>query len=159
MSQRPVIDPRTDLILERVIPVSPENVWRAWTEPAQLKEWFAPKPWRVSHCEIELRPGGKFLTVMQSPEGDDMPAESGCFLEVVPNRRLVFTDALGPGFRPSPSSFFTVHILLEPEGEGTRYTAIAMHAEPEEKQQHEDMGFETGWGTALDQLVELARGF
>ena len=85
-------DPRLDLVLERVVEVPPELVWKAWTEPEHLKRWFTPLPWTTVECEIDLRPGGIFRTVMRSPEGQDHP-NMGCYLEVVPNRRLVWTDA------------------------------------------------------------------
>lgn len=155
------IDPRFDLVLERVVDVPPRLVWKAWTEPEHLKPWFCPRPWSVSECEIDLRPGGKFMTVMRSPEGEDMPSEAGCYLEVVPERRLVWTAALGPGYRPLRDSElpFTAAILLEPAGEGgTRYVAIAIHRDELGRTQHEAMGFHEGWGTALDQLVEYVRG-
>jgi uncharacterized protein YndB with AHSA1/START domain len=98
-----------------------------------------------------------FRTVMRSPEGRDFP-NVGCYLEVVPNRRLVWTDALEPGFRPTRDTEapfrFTATILLEPHGKGTKYTAIAMHSDEEGRRKHEAMGFHEGWGKALDQLVE-----
>lgn len=159
MTQHPEINPELDLVLERVVDVRPELVWKAWTEPEHLKQWFTPKPWETVDCEIDLRPGGVFSTTMQSPEGERMPADPGCYLEVVEQRKLVFTDALGPGYRPKGEGFMTATILLEPEGNGTRYTAIAMHSDPEGKKKHEDMGFLTGWGTALDQLVELVKSW
>ena len=158
MSERPPIDPALDLVLERVVPVRPELVWRAWTEPEHLVRWFTPAPWKTIACEIDLRPGGRFITTMQSPEGEAQPPSAGCYLEVVPHRRLVFTDALGPGYRPAREPFFTATILLEPEGAGTRYTAIAMHVDEAKRKSHEAMGFHQGWGTALDQLVAVARG-
>lgn len=157
MSVMPEINPKLDLVLERVVDVKPELVWRAWTEPEHVMKWFTPKPWETVECEIDLRPGGLFRTTMRSPEGEVQPASNGCFLEVVPNRRLVFTDALGPGYRPNASSFMTAYVLLEPEGAGTKYTAIAVHSNEEQRQQHEEMGFYQGWGTALDQLVEFAK--
>ena len=145
-------DPTLDLVLEREIDVPVELVWEAWTTPDSIKEWFCPKPWSVSSCEIDLRPGGKFNTVMRSPEGQEFP-NSGCYLEVVPNQRLVFTDTLLPGFRPAPKPFFTAALLLEPTATGTRYTAIAIHGNEETRKQHEEMGFHEGWGTVVDQLV------
>ena len=111
-------DPTLDLVLEREIDVPVELVWEAWTTPDSIKEWFCPKPWSVSSCEIDLRPGGKFNTVMRSPEGQEFP-NSGCYLEVVPNQRLVFTDTLLPGFRPAPKPFFTAALLLAPTATGT----------------------------------------
>jgi uncharacterized protein YndB with AHSA1/START domain len=95
-------------------------------------------------------------TVMRSPEGEDFPGV-GCYLEVLPNERLVWTDALLPGFRPSPEPFFTAAITLEKRGSGTRYRAIAIHANEETRSRHVEMGFYDGWGKALDQLVALVK--
>ena len=58
------VDSNLDLVLERVIDVTPELVWRAWTQPKHLMQWFVPHPWSVSDCEIALRPGGIFRTTM-----------------------------------------------------------------------------------------------
>ena len=145
-------DPKLDLVLERIVDVPRELVWAAWTRPEHLKVWFTPRPWTVSDCEIDLRPGGIFRTVMRSPEGQEFP-NIGCYLEVVPNERLVWTDALLPGYRPSEKPFFTAIITLEPRGKGTRYIATAIHRDEAGCRQHAEMGFHEGWGTALDQLV------
>ena len=147
-------NPSTDLKLERIVDVKPELVWAAWTQPEHLKKWFAPRPWTVSECQIDLQIGGLCRTTMRSPEGQDFP-NTGCYLEIIPNQKLVFTDALGADFRPNEKAFFTATILLEPHGTGTKYTAIAMHKDEASRQQHEDMGFHVGWGMCLDQLVEL----
>ncbi|MGE0153056.1 MAG: SRPBCC family protein [Reyranellaceae bacterium] len=145
-------DPKLDLVLEREIDVPVDLVWHAWTTPESIKHWFCPKPWSVTQCEIDLRPGGIFSTTMRSPEGQEFP-NLGCYLEVVPNRRLIFTDTLLPGFRPSPKPFFTAALLLEPTAKGTRYTAIAIHGNEETRKSHEEMGFHDGWNTVVDQLV------
>lgn len=155
-------DPKRDLVLERIVDVPRELVWKAWTTPEHLKKWFAPAPWTTVDCEIDLRPGGVFRTVMRSPEGKDYP-NVGCYLEVTPNEKLTWTDALQPGFRPSgrpgPSleTFFTATLLLESHGQGTKYTAIAIHNDEEGKRKHSELGFHEGWGQALDQLVEAVR--
>ncbi|MDX1951883.1 MAG: SRPBCC family protein [Verrucomicrobiota bacterium] len=155
------IDPKLDLVLERVVDVPPALVWAAWTTPEHLMKWFTPKPWDTVECEIDLRPGGKFRTVMRSPEGENFP-NIGCYLEIIPEKKLVWTDALLPGYRPAISqegscgiTAFTGMILLEPEGKGTKYTAVAIHKSEEERKKHEEMGFHQGWGAALDQLVAL----
>lgn len=149
-------DPRLDLVLERDIDVPVELVWKAWTTPEHLKHWFVPKPWSVTDCEIDLRPGGMFRTVMRSPEGEEFP-NVGCYLDIVPNRRLIFTDTLLPGFRPAPNPFFTGGVILTPQGSGTRYTAIAIHGDEDARKRHEDMGFHDGWGTVADQMVEYIK--
>lgn len=150
------IDPKLDLVLEREIDVPPELVWRAWTEPQHLMKWFTPAPWKTVDCEIDLRPGGIFRTVMRSPEGQDMD-NAGCYLEIVEHRKLVFTDALLPGYRPRDGGFFTAFVTMEPVKGGTKYTAIAVHKDEAGRKTHEDMGFHSGWGTALDQLVAYAK--
>jgi uncharacterized protein YndB with AHSA1/START domain len=151
------IDPKLDLVLERFVDVSPELVWMAWTRPEHLKKWFTPAPWTTVDCEIDLRLGGVFRTVMRSPEGEDHP-NVGSYLEVVPNRKLVWTTALQAGLRPSPREsrlgfHFTATVLLEPQGQGTKYTAIVMHGDEESCKKHDAMGFSDGWGKALEQLV------
>lgn len=160
-------DPKLDLVLERELDVPVDLVWDAWTDPEGIKHWFCPRPWTVTECEIDLRPGGAFNTVMESPEGKKFP-NTGCLLEVVENKRLVMTDALGAGYRPlvtiadvNGSSrrpfFFTTVIEIEPHGKGTKYTATAMHSDDDGVRKHVDMGFHHGWSAALDQLVELAK--
>lgn len=153
------IDPILDLVLEREVDVPPHLVWAAWTTPEHVKQWFAPRPFETSECEIDLRPGGSFRVVMRTPEGQVMDDSPGCILEVVENRRLVWTGAMGPGFRPVASDLpFTAVITMEPAGTGgTRYRAVAVHGSKETKAQHEEMGFHEGWGICLDQLVELAK--
>jgi uncharacterized protein YndB with AHSA1/START domain len=149
-------DPELDLLLERVVDVPVEAVWAAWTTPEHLMKWFTPQPWKTVECDIDLRPGGVFRTVMQGPDGQEVDS-AGCYLEVVENERLVFTDALGPGYRPTGEPFMTAVITMEAKGAGTRYRAVAKHCNPEVRERHERMGFHDGWGAALDQLVDLAK--
>ena len=151
------IDPELDLVLERVVPVPASAVWDAWTQPDQLMQWFTPRPWATVACDIDLRPGGVFRTVMRSPEGEEFD-NVGCYLAIDEGRRLVFTDALGPGFRPQPAPFMTAEILIEATDDGgTRYRAIARHVDAAGREQHEEMGFLDGWSAALDQLVAFVQ--
>jgi uncharacterized protein YndB with AHSA1/START domain len=154
-------NPSLDLVLERTIAVSPEQVWAAWTQPELLMQWFTPAPWKTVAVDVDLRPGGRCVTTMESPEGDPYP-NAGCYLQVEPNRLLVFTSVMAEDFRPvAPSNgagdlAFTARIEIEasPDG-GTNYRAIAMHAQEDACKKHADMGFAEGWGVALDQLVAL----
>ncbi|CAN5120627.1 SRPBCC family protein [soil metagenome] len=152
-----------DLVLERVIDIRPEQVWAAWTTPELIKQWFTPVPWKTIDCEIDLRPGGIFRTVMQSPEGQEF-TNTGCILEVVENAKLVWTGALKPGYRPYANEeaadfpfLFTAVITMAVEANGTRYTALAIHPDEEARAKHDAMGFNTGWGIALDQLVAVMK--
>jgi uncharacterized protein YndB with AHSA1/START domain len=136
-------NPKLDLVLERTLDVPRELVWTAWTTPKHIREWFVPKPWTITDCEIDLRPGGVFRSVMRSPEGQEFP-NIGCYLEIVPNERLIWTDALLPGYRPAENPFFTAILSLESQGSGTRYTAIALHRDEDGRKKHEEMGFQEG---------------
>lgn len=154
-------DPRLDLVLERVVPLTPEQLWAGWTRPDLLLRWFTPAPWKTVDVEIEARPGGPFRTVMESPEGERFPGE-GCILVAEAPHRLVWTAAMARGFRPlapdeaAKSPFlFTAMLTFEPHPDGATYRAVAMHADEKGRLAHEEMGFATGWSAALDQLVAL----
>jgi uncharacterized protein YndB with AHSA1/START domain len=146
-------DPKLDLVLEREIDVPVSLVWKVWTTPEHLKHWFCPKPWQTTQCAIDLRPGGLFTSVMRGPEGQEF-TNSSCYLEIVENERLVFTDTLLEGWRPSPNPFFTAILDLTPLGpERTRYVATALHGNEDTRKKHEEMGFYDGWGTVVTQMV------
>lgn len=159
-------DPALDLVFERIVDVPRERLWAAWTTPDLLKKWFTPAPWTTVDCEIDLRPGGIFRTVMRSPEGQEFP-NCGCYLEIVPNERLVWTSALGPGFRPANRTaepghecaelMMTAIISLETQGGATKYTAHVLHGDAESCKRHEAMGFHQGWGAAFEQLLGVVR--
>ena len=149
--------PEFALTLERLLDAPVREVWRCWTEPALLEQWFCPKPWRVTDARIELRPGGEFSSVMHGPDGEEFEA-AGVVLEAVPGKRLVTTDALLPGWIPSGRAFVVTEILLEAAGAGkTRYTARVRHWDEAARAEHEATGFHEGWGQAADQLEALAR--
>ncbi len=149
-----------DLSVTRLIAVPRARLWRCWTEPALLMQWFCPKPWGVSEAEMDVRPGGISRMVMRGPDGTEMPHQ-GVYLEVVPERKLVFTDAFTSAWVPSGKAFMVGTVLLAdaamPDGApGTHYTAIAAHWSEADRLQHEAMGFHEGWGIATDQLAALA---
>jgi uncharacterized protein YndB with AHSA1/START domain len=144
-----------ELTLTRIIDAPREKVFRAWTDPELLKQWFAPKPWTTSMAELDVRPGGANLIVMRSPEGEEFP-NRGVYLEVVKNERLVMTDAYTKAWEPSEKPFMTLTVTLEDLGGKTRYTARVMHWTAADRKAHEEMGFHTGWAQCADQLAALA---
>lgn len=143
-----------DLVLTRLIDAPPAKVYEAWTNPEILKQWFAPLPYTTPHAELDVRPGGRSLIVMRSPDGVDMP-NPGVYLEVVPNERLVLTDAYTEAWELSEKPFLTLILTFAEEDGKTRYTALVRHWTVADKEAHEQMGFHTGWGICADQLTAL----
>ena len=145
-----------ELVLSRLIDAPREKVYRAWTDADILRQWFAPKPWTTPRAELDVRPGGNSLVVMRDPEGNEYP-NHGVYLDVVPNERLVFTDAFTTAWQPSEKPFFTAIVTFADEGGKTRYIARALHWTVEDRENHEKMGFHEGWGQCADQLEAVAK--
>jgi uncharacterized protein YndB with AHSA1/START domain len=156
------LNPKFDLMIERIVDVPVEKIWKGWTEPEHIVKWFCPRPYMVTKCEVDLRPGGIYRTDMKGPDMPESPC-SGCILEVISYKKFVWTSALGANFRPNPipengpDLLFTGMILLESLGSQTKYTAIAIHADEASSKKHAEMGFHEGWGICLDQLVEAIK--
>ena len=155
-----------DLVLERTLKAPRDLVWKAWTDPEHLKRWFAPKPYEITEMDLDLRPGGIFRLRMTGPDGFDTGhGNPGCVLEVVEGEKLVWTNALAPEYRPAEmgegcESFpMTGIVTLADTGDGrTFYRAVALHRNAADRDMHEQMGFEEGWGTCATQLEELLQG-
>ena len=143
-----------ELLLTRIIDAPRAKVFRAWTDPTLLKQWFAPLPYTTPVAELDVRPGGANLIVMRSPDGTELP-HRGIYLEVVGNERLVFTDAYTEAWKPSEKPFMTVILTFEDVGGKTRYTARVRHWTVADREAHEKMGFHQGWGQCTDQLAAL----
>ena len=143
-----------ELILQRTIDAPPAKVFRAWTDPEWLRLWFAPLPWTTARAELDVRPGGSNLIIMRSPEGEEFP-NRGVYLEVVPDKKLVFTDAFTSAWVPAEKPFMTGLLTFEEQAGKTLYTARVRHWSEADREQHEKMGFHQGWGQCTDQLVAL----
>ena len=143
-----------DLMLTRLIDAPREKLYRAWTDATLLKQWFAPLPYTTPVAELDVRPGGSAFIVMRGPDGKDLP-NRGTYLEVVPNQRLVSTDAYVKAWEPSEKPFMTLILTFEDEGGKTRYTARVRHWTVADREAHEKMGFHQGWGICADQLTAL----
>lgn len=143
-----------DLALTRIIDAPCEKVFKAWTDPALLMQWFAPKPWTTPKVQTDVRVGGSNLFVMASPEGKEFPNTWVC-LEAVANKRLVFTDAFTKAWEPSAKAFMTVILTFEDLGGKTRYSARVCHWNDADRIAHENMGFHGGWAMCTEQLAAL----
>ncbi len=144
-----------DLTISRVIRAPRATVWKARKEPEHFVKWWAPTPVVTTSNKHDFFTEGGFDTTMKLKDGTVMNEGEGCFLEVVENERIVFTDALQGGWRPNEQAFFSAVITLKEHAEGTLYTATALHKNDEDRQKHAEMGFVDGWGTALNQLADM----
>jgi uncharacterized protein YndB with AHSA1/START domain len=155
MTKPPKIDPKLDFAIERVIDAPPRLVWEALTKPEHLKEWYMPKAWgRVSRAEMDVRPGGIFSIDIVVGNGQEVP-NLGCFLDVVPMERLVWTSMLFPGYRPAVFDDIpiTAIVTMEQAGAGTRYVFTALHRNEADLEANRTSGFYEGTEIAIDQLV------
>ena len=150
-SSSPSIDDR-ELVIARVIDAPRERVFEAWT--TRFREWWGPHGMCTPFCEMDLRPGGVFRTVMRAPDGTEYPTK-GVFLEVLAPERIAFTDAFEPGWQPSTDAFFTAIITFESLGDSTRLTARELHWTVRHREIHERMGFHQGWGESFDRLAAI----
>ncbi len=149
-------DANKDLTVSRVMKAPRSVVWAAWKDPVHFVKWWAPVPVVTTSNKHEFYAGGGFDTTMRLPDGTIMEGGEGCFLEVIEQQRIVFTDALRGGWRPNEAAFFSALITMEDHPDGTLYTATALHKNDADRQKHADMGFLDGWGTAIEQLGKLA---
>jgi uncharacterized protein YndB with AHSA1/START domain len=149
------VDPKLDLVFERFIDAPARLVWEALTKPEHLKEWYMPKAWgRVSRAEMDLRPGGIFSIDIANEDGEDFP-NVGCFLDVVPMERLVWTSMLFPGYRPAVFDDIpiTAIVTMAPEAGGTRYVFTALHRNEADLVANKESGWQEGTGIAVDQFA------
>ena len=150
------INPKTDFVLERFIDAPTHLVWEALTKPEHLKEWYMPKPWgAVADCELDVRPGGIFSIDISTGDGQVVP-NLGCFVEVIPLKRLVWTSMLFPGYRPAVFDDIpiTAIVTMETVGAGTHYVFTALHRDEADLEKNKASGWQQGTEIAIDQFVE-----
>ena len=143
-----------ELTITRFIGAPPARVWKAWSTPEHLAKWWIPAPIECQVVKLDLRPGGGFETRMRENGGEFQPHVEGCFLDIASQQRLVWTTTLAEGWQPiEPWLALTAIIKLEAERHGTRYSAHVLHKSAADSRKHEEMGFQEGWGTTIDQLA------
>jgi len=144
-----------DLEVLRIIKAPRKQVWNAWVDPEKLAQWWIPRPIICRVASLDLRPGGAFITEMSENGEPFGPHLSACFLDVVHEEHLVYTNMLTGGWRPAANGFVTAIITLADHPDGTEYRARALHKSCADRQKHEELGFHDGWGTVVAQLAEL----
>ena len=151
----PSAHPDLDLTISRVIKAPRAVIWSAWTDRASFEQWWVPAPAKCKVLDMDLPPGGSFVTRISENGGAFIPHMSACFLAIDNLERIVFSDALVGGWRPAEQPFMTAIITLRDHPMGTEYVAHAMHRNSADRNRHEELGFYDGWGTVTEQLAKL----
>ena len=142
---------KPSLRIERSYAAAPEKVWRAWTDPQALRQWFGPGPGEtVSLAELDLRVGGRFRIVFGGPQGTAHEC-AGIYREVVPNRKLAFTWCW-PNSTPERVSLVT--ILFKPAAGGTELEFL--HEQFFDQAARD--GHQRGWSAAFAKLDQFLKG-
>ena len=154
------MNPDLDLTLQRVIRAPRAAVWRAWTEPSQLEQWWVPAPAVARVDRLEARPGGAFVTRISEDGVEFGPHIDASFLVVDDGERLVFTNAVDSRWRPTrPDPIAMVaEIVLRDHPDGTDYQVVVRHGDPAARARHEELGFFDGWGSVTGQLTAFVEG-
>ena len=147
-----------EIVITRVFNARRELVFKAWTDPKHVVQWWGPKGFTTRVTELDLRPGGKWRYVMIGPDGTEYPAK-GVFREIVPLERIVTSDEFDEGFEKVmnadlPRGMVTTAVF-EDLGSNTKLTLRIMHESTEDRRKHEKMGVIEGWNSSFDCLDEL----
>jgi len=154
------VNPDLDLTLQRVIRAPRAVVWRAWTEPSQLEQWWVPAPAVARVDRLEAQPGGAFVTRISDDGVEFGPHMDASFLVVDDRERLVFTNAVDSRWRPTrPDPIAMVaEIILRDHPDGTDYRVVVRHGDPAARARHEELGFFDGWGAVAGQFAAFVEG-
>ncbi len=147
-ASEPVAD--REHVITRELAAPARIVFEAYTKPEHIKRWFGPKPWPVTRAEMEFREGGRFRFQMTGPGGELGPPFGGTYLEIVPNRKIVYDNA----FEETPDEKMVVTVTFEEQGERTLLTVHTLFGTAAMKRSFLERGYAEGTGLALDQLRE-----
>jgi uncharacterized protein YndB with AHSA1/START domain len=118
-SRRTQSQAERQILIERILDAPRELVWKAWTDPAHMAQWWGPTGFTTTIEQMDVRPGGVFKQVMHGPDGTDYPNTS-VFIEVVKPERIVYT--LEGGRAGDSAMRFEARWTFEALGEKTRVT-------------------------------------
>ena len=142
------------ILITREFDAPKHLVFKAWTTPELVKRWWHANRGEVTIAEIDLRVGGKWRYVGQSPDGQPV-AFHGEYREIVPNERIVSTEAYEGA--PDPDTNATVNTLTLTEVDGRTTLTVLVHAPSKEvRDAIIDSGMEHGMQDALDLLEQVA---
>ncbi len=160
-----------ELVISRVFDAPRQLVYKVWTEPEHIKNWWGPGPFTAPRCEVDLQVGGGYIYVMRSPDGQEFPVQ-GEFIEIVKNEKLVYTDDMYKqadfwkmmiGGKVGPDvDFSTVQLIVtvtfEDQGAKTKFTLVTRFVTNGLRDAMAGMQMAEGWTSSLEKFAaELAK--
>jgi uncharacterized protein YndB with AHSA1/START domain len=150
-ANEPIAD-REDVIT-RVFDVPARFLFEAWSKPEHMRKWYGPKGWPLTLCEMDFRKGGRLRFQMTGPGGRQSPPFGGAYLEIVPNRKIVYDNA----FETPGAEKMIVTVTFDENGGETTLTIHTLFASVAMRNEYVGAGFAQGYNSALDQLAEFVK--
>jgi uncharacterized protein YndB with AHSA1/START domain len=142
-----------EITITRVFDAPARILFEAYSKPEHIMRWFGPKGWPVTLCEMDFRVGGKFRFAMTGPSGRQNTPFGGEYLEIVPDRKIVYDN----GFETKGAGRMVVSVTFDEQAGGkTKLTIHTVFESIEMYKSHTSRGFEQGTNSGLDQLADLA---
>jgi uncharacterized protein YndB with AHSA1/START domain len=155
-----------DFVITRIFNAPREMVFKAWTDPGQMSQWWGPHHFTNPVCQLDVRPGGAWRIIMRGPDGADHPAK-GVYREIDPPRRIVMTidhsdlpdpwhDRVNPKRDKSkPTLEAVTTVTFDDEGGKTRLTISLRFESPAIRDSLLKLGMNEGWSQSLQRLTTL----
>jgi len=140
-----------ELTITRSFDAPARLLFEAWSTPEHMKKWFGPVGYPVTMCEIDFRKGGRWRAAMTGPTGQQQTPFGGEYLEIVPDRRIVFSN----GFELPGAEKMIMTVTFDERDGRTLLTIHTLFASLAQKATHVGAGMAEGIGSGLDQLGDL----
>jgi uncharacterized protein YndB with AHSA1/START domain len=144
-----------EVVITRDFDAPARLLFLAYSKPEHVMKWFGPKGWPITLCEMDFRVGGKFRFAMTGPDGKQNTPFGGEYLEIVPDRKIVYDNA----FEVPGAEKMVVTVTFDEHGSKTKLTIHTLFGSIAMKNEHVGMGYRVGVGSGLDQLAELVAGW
>lgn len=140
-----------ELVITRTFDAPARLLFKAWSTREHIMKWFGPVGWPVTMCEMDFRVGGRWRMAMTGPSGKQNTLFGGTYLEIVPDRRIVFDN----GFETPGAERMIMTITFEEMDGKTTLTHHTLFASAAMKKSHVGAGFVAGTNSGLDQLADV----
>ena len=141
-----------EVVITRVFDVPARLLFEAYSTPEHVMKWLGPKDWPLTHCEMDFRVGGRYRCAMTGPSGKQSTPFGGQYLEIIPNKKIVYDDA----FEAPGAERMIVTVTFEEADGKTTLTIRTLFPSVAMKNRHLGAGYLIGWNSSLDQLADVS---